>query len=127
MNIFHGAHSVDRDDHIFVVVDKGFGFGAVDGHTVADDIFGIVCAPTSQHALDNSIFIDLEFHHRVEGDSALLQHFLESIGLFYGAGEAVQQEAVLGVSLVKARIYHAVGEFGRHQVSGVHVALGFQT
>ena len=40
-----------------------------------------------------------------------------------GAREAVQEEAILGVVLAEALFYHARGDIGRHELSGVNIGL----
>ena len=53
-----------------------------------------------------------------------LQRVAQSVGLLLVAGEAVQQEAVPGVAVGHALGDHAHDHLVRHQVAGVHVALG---
>ena len=71
---------------------------------------------------DDLLVGGLDQEDRGESPAAPLEGVLEHLGLADRAGEAVQQEAVVG--LVHLGHHHLADELVRHQLAVVHVGLG---
>ena len=96
---------------------------AVDAESGADGLLVVISAATGQHALDDDVLGNLEVDNSVELDALLLEQLGQNASLLHGAWEAVQQEAVCSVVLVKAIFNHARGDVGRNELAGINVGL----
>ena len=70
----------------------------------------------SGHALDDLIVIDIDLNHRINGDTAVLQ----CIGLRNGAGEAIEQVAILAIIFLNAFFDHTHDDVIRNQAAVIH-------
>ena len=52
---------------------------------------------------------------------------MQRFGLLHRARVTVEDETVVGVRVAQTVVDELVGQLGRNQISGVQVALGFQT
>ena len=100
MNLFYRTYSINREEDIFVVVDKWLSLTAVHRHAVTNDIFSIIRASARKHTFDNSIFINLEFDDGVEFNASFGEHFFKGISLLYRTGETIKKKTILGISVI---------------------------
>ena len=89
------------------------------------DVRALLAGAAAGEPAHHLVVVDDEFEHHRQRGAHLGKHAVEDLGLQLVAREAVEQEAVAGVALVEAFLHHRDGDFVGHQVTGVHVALGF--
>ena len=109
-DVVYGAVAVDSavEAEVGVVVAEGFGLiliyfeATLDGLEV---VVGTTClAAALEHAVDEFLFLYFEADYGVYLSAAFLEEFLKGLSLGYGAGEAVEDYAVLSGGLLVEHI-----------------------
>lgn len=85
--------------------------GGVEGQVVRTAGGGV--DETARDARDEQGVVDLELHRVLQGEVALAEHGVETLGLGNGAGEAVEDEAVGGERVVRNNYKTAGKKHGR--------------
>src|SRR6266481_1662490 len=80
-----------------VVADQGRGLLEEDLEPVVDDALAVVTAVSKAESLPNGLWVQLQVEDGIERPVERRQHGVQRLGLGDGPGEAVEDEALLGI------------------------------
>src|SRR4051812_15816888 len=87
-------------------------------------VAGLLADAPARQSPDDLLVRRLDQQHRGQGATELVERLVERLGLLGVAGEAVEQEAVIALTVVHAAQDHPDDHLVGDEVSAVHVLLG---